>query len=106
MGTHYKEFLNLMDKFLFNLDSKPTFLGVISKFITMIKAGYLTQSEDTFGRKVYVYHGIALVDLGAKGGGNDLVFSIVGIRKPNGIDIVTGLTDLYSTRRFHTGIPG
>ena len=57
VDTNYKSFLDLIDEFLSNLDGKPTFLGGNSKLITKIKsvarrAGYLTQSEDAFGRKV------------------------------------------------------
>lgn len=103
LDTNYKEFLDLMDEFLSNLDGKPTFLGGNSKLITKIKAvarraGYLTQSEDAFGRKVDAYDGIILVDLGAKVGSNDPVVSIVNTRKPNGTTTVTGLTDLYAAR--------
>jgi len=103
VDTNYKSFLDLIDEFLSNLDGKPTFLGGNSKLITKIKsvarrAGYLTQSEDAFGRKVDAYDGIVLIDLGAKSGTNDPVISIVNTRTPNGTDIVTGLTDLYAAR--------
>jgi hypothetical protein len=103
LDTNYKQFLDSIDEFLSNLDGKPSFLGGNSKLITKIKsvarrAGYLTQSEDAFGRKVNSYDGIILVDLGAKAGSNDPVVSIIDSRKPNGIDIVTGLTDLYAGR--------
>ena len=103
VDTNYKQFLDLIDEFLSNLDGKPTFLGGNSKLITKIKsvarrAGYLTQSEDAFGRKVDAYDGIVLIDLGAKVGSNDPVVSIIDTRKPNGTDIVTGLTDLYAAR--------
>ena len=103
LDTNYKQFLDLIDEFLSNLDGTPTFLGGNSKLITKIKsvarrAGYLTQSEDTFGRKVDAYDGIVLIDLGAKEGTNDPVVSIVDTRKPNGTDIITGLTDLYAAR--------
>jgi len=103
LDTNYKQFLDLIDEFLSNLDGKPSFLGGNSKLITKIKsvarrAGYLTQSEDAFGRKVNSYDGIVLVDLGARAGSNDPVISIFDTRKPNGIDIVTGLTDLYAAR--------
>lgn len=103
VDTSYKEFLDLLDEFLSDLDGKPSFLGGNSKLITKIKsvarrAGYLTQSEDAFGRKVYAYDGIVLVDLGAKAGSNDPVVPIVSTRKPNGTDTVTGLTDLYAAR--------
>ena len=103
VDTNYKQFLDLLDEFLSNLDGTPTFLGGNSKLITKIKsvarrAGYLTQSEDAFGKKVDAYDGIVLVDLGAKAGTNDPVISIVDTRKPNGTDTVTGLTDLYAAR--------
>ena len=103
VDTNYKQFLDLLDEFLSNLDGTPTFLGGNSKLITKIKAvarraGYLTQSEDAFGKKVDAYDGIVLVDLGAKAGSNDPVISILDTRKPNGTDIVTGLTDLYAAR--------
>lgn len=103
LDTNYKQFMDLLDEFLSNLDGKPTFLGGNSKLITKIKsvarrAGYLTQSEDAFGRKVDAYDGIVLVDLGAKAGSNDPVVSIANSRKPNGTDAVTGLTDLYAAR--------
>ncbi len=101
VDTNYKQFLDLIDEFLSNLDGKPSFLGGNSKLITKIKAvarraGYLTQSEDAFGRTVDAYDGIVLVDLGAKAGSNNPVVSIVDTRKPNETDIVTGLTDLYA----------
>ncbi|MFL0194825.1 major capsid protein [Clostridium sp. WILCCON 0269] len=101
LDTNYKEFLDLLDEFLSNLDGKPTFLGGNSKLITKIKSvarrsGYLTRSEDAFGRKVDAYDGIVLVDLGAKVGSNDPVISIVDTRKPDGTDVIIGLTDLYA----------
>ncbi|MBW7572434.1 major capsid protein [Caproiciproducens faecalis] len=103
VDTNYKQFLDMLDEFLSNLDAAPTFLGGNSKLITKIKsvarrAGYLTQSEDAFGRKVDAYDGIPLVDLGAKVGSNDPVVSIVDTRKPDGTNAVTGLTDLYAAR--------
>src|SRR5665647_1983768 len=103
LDTNYKQFLDLVDEFLSNLDGKPSFLGGNSKLITKIKAvarraGYLTQSEDAFGRKVDNYDGIVLIDLGAKVGSNNPVVSIIDTRKPNGTDTVTGLTDLYAAR--------
>lgn len=103
LDTNYKQFLDLLDDFLSNFDGTPTFLGGNSKLITKIKAvarraGYLTQSEDAFGKKVDAYDGIVLVDLGAKVGSNNPVVSIIDTRKPNGTDTVTGLTDLYAAR--------
>ena len=103
VDTNYKQFLDLLDEFLSNLDGKPTFLGGNSKLITKIKAvarraGYLTQSEDAFGRKADAYDGIVLVDLGAKAGSNNPVVSVVDTRKLDGSTTITGLTDLYAAR--------
>ena len=79
-----------------------------SKMITRIKqvarrAGYLTQSEDAFGRKVDAYDGIPLVDLKyyTSVSGSTVsevpVVPIVDTRKPGSASSeVTGLTDIYA----------
>jgi len=106
VDTNYKTFLDLIDDFLSELDGKPTMLLGNSKLITKIRAvarraGYLTQSEDAFGRKVDSYDGIPLLDLGYFVNDSNVAVPTVPIidtRKPNGTDIVTGLTDLYAVR--------
>lgn len=95
VDTNYKVFMDKLDEFLALLSMKPSALMGNSKLITRIKqvarrAGYLTQSEDAFGRKVEEYDGIPLVDLGDKPGSNNPVVPIVTR------DAVTGLTDLYA----------
>lgn len=97
LDANYKKFLDALDDFLALLDGKPSALKGNSKMITKIKqvarrAGYLTQSEDAFGRKVDNYDGIPLVDLGDKPGLNNPVVPIVTR------GAVTGLTDLYAAR--------
>lgn len=102
-STKMYTFIEMLDEFLSNLDGKPTFLASNSKLINKIKAvarnmGYMTRSEDAFGRSVDSYDGIPLIDLGEKAGNNNPIIPIVNTRKPNGTDTVTGLTDLYAAR--------
>jgi hypothetical protein len=101
LDSNYKTFMDELDEFLSLLDEKPSFLAGNSKMITKIRqvarrAGYLTHSEDAFGRKVDAYDGIPLVDLGDKPGSNNPVVPIV-TRTINAAS-VTGLTDLYAGR--------
>ena len=114
LDANYKKMLDELDNFLAELDGKPTFLLGNSKLMTKIKAvarraGYLTSSEDAFGRKAEGYDGIPLVDLGSfvnVGGLSVPTTAIVDTRKPNGSDIVTGLTDLYAVRLGQDGFHG
>lgn len=111
MDTNYKAFLDALDDFLSTLDGKPSFLAGNSKLITKIKsvarrAGYFSQSEDAFGRKVDNYDGIPLIDLGEKPGSTLPVVPIVNTRKPDGSNTVTGLTDLYAARLALDGFHG
>lgn len=113
LDNNYKEFLDLLDAFISELDGKPTMLMGNSKLMTKIRsvarrAGYLTQSEDAFGRKVYSYDGIPLVDLEyyVKDGTTVPVVPIVDTRQPNGSDTVTGLTDLYAVQVAINGFHG
>ncbi|MBM4762713.1 major capsid protein [Bacillus sp. B15-48] len=93
-------FLDQLDNFLAELDGKPTMLMGNSKLITKIqsiarRAGYLTQSEDAFGRKVNGYDGIPLVDLGYFYNGSQTV-PTVGIEARTVETEQTGLTDLFA----------
>ena len=114
VDTNYKKALDELDNFLAELDGKPSFLLGNSKLMTKIKAvarraGYLTASEDAFGRKVDAYDGIPLLDLGSFvniGGVAVPVTAIVDTRKPDGSTVVTGLTDLYAVRLGLDGFHG
>ncbi|MEG1502529.1 MAG: hypothetical protein RR370_03970, partial [Synergistaceae bacterium] len=71
MDTNWKSFLDILDEFEASTADRPTAWIGNSKLITKIKgiarrAGYFTQSEDAFGRKIDGYNGIPLIDLGAK----------------------------------------
>lgn len=57
IDTNRKVFLDALDEFLAEISGTPSMIMGNSKMITRIKqvarrAGYLTQSEDAFGRKV------------------------------------------------------
>lgn len=105
------DFMDELDNFLSELDEKPTALMGNNRLITKIKgvarrAGYLTESEDAFGRSVAGYDGIALVDLGDKPGSNQPVVPIES-RDPDGDGTsTTGLTDLYAARMGLDGFHG
>lgn len=97
--------LDAIDSFLAELDGRPTMLMGNNKLITKIKsvarrAGYLTQSEDAFGRTVDAYDNIPLVDLGyfvqVSGGTPTTVPVVPIVSRTINAQNVTGLTDLYA----------
>ena len=97
--------LDAIDSFLAELDGRPTMLMGNGKLITKIKsvarrAGYLTQSEDAFGRTVQSYDGIPLVDLGyfvqVSGGTPTTVPVVPIVERTIGGTATSGLTDLYA----------
>lgn len=104
LDTNYKEFLDLLDAFLSELSGKPSMLMGNSKLMTKIRsvarrAGYLTQTEDAFGRKVSAYDGIPLLDLEyySNGSGTVPTVKIIDTRQPGTADApVKGLTDLFA----------
>ncbi len=93
-------FLELIDDFLSELDGKPSMLMGNNKLINKIKAvarraGYLTTTEDAFGRTVQAYNDIPLVDLGYFYNGTE-TNPIVPIEERTVGTAQTGLTDLYA----------
>lgn len=102
--------LDLIDDFLSELDGRPTMLLGNSKLITKIKsvarrAGYLTQSEDAFGRTVSGYDGIPLVDMGYYYNGSATVPCVPIVTRTVGTE-QTGLTDLYAVSLGLDGFHG
>ncbi|WP_339063567.1 major capsid protein [Tepidibacillus marianensis] len=114
LDDNYKEFMDILDDFLAELDGKPSMLLGNSKLISKIKsvarrAGYLTASEDAFGRKVNGYDGIPLVDLEWYVNAAGLAVPttpIVDTRTPDGATVVPGLTDLFAVRLGLDGFHG
>ncbi len=114
IDTNYKAFLDLMDAFLAELDGVPDMLMGNSKLITKLKAcarraGYLTQSEDAFGRQVDSYNGIKFVDLSYYYNGTTTLPIVPIVSRKHNETTVPGLTDLYAARfaldGFHAASP-
>lgn len=104
LDSNAQTLLDMLDEFLSGMDGTPTMLMGNRELMTKIRsaarrAGYLTKSEDAFGRTVTGYNGIPLVDLGEYYNGSATVHTVpnVDTRKPGGASsAVTGLTDLYA----------
>ncbi len=108
LDKNYLGFMDMLDSFLSELDGRPTFLLGNSKLMTKIRAvarraGYLTPSEDAFGRKVDTFDGIPLIDLGYYVDENNKSIPTVTIGERN---TVSGLTDLYAVRLGLDGFHG
>ncbi len=103
IDTNYKRFLDTLDDFLSGLDGKPDALLGGSKIISRIqavarRAGYLTQSEDSFGRKANGYNGIEFIDLGKYFDGEATSDVIKPYTATVGESETTGLCDLYAVK--------
>ncbi|MGJ9460292.1 major capsid protein [Oceanobacillus sp. CF4.6] len=103
--------LDLIDDYLSELDGRPSALFGNSKLITKIKsvarrAGYLTSSEDGFGRTVTGYDGIPLVDLGYFYNGTATVPVSPIVDRTVATVAETGLTDLYAAGLGMDGFHG
>jgi len=114
VDTNYKVVLDLMDEFLAELDGMPGMLMGNSKLITKLKAcarraGYLTPSEDAFGKQVDSYNGIKFVDLDYYYNGATTLPIVPIVSRTHATTTVTGLTDLYAARfaldGFHAASP-
>lgn len=69
LDKNYKTMLDMLIEFLSGIDGKPDFLVGNGLAIAKLKsvayrAGYLTKSEDSFGRNVQGYDDIPFLDLG------------------------------------------
>lgn len=103
LDTNYKKFLDTLDDFLSGLDGKPDALLGGSKIISRIqavarRAGYLTQNEDSFGRKANGYNGIEFIDLGKYFDGTATSDVIKPYTATVGESETTGLCDLYAVK--------
>lgn len=110
LDTNYKTFLDMLDEFLSGFDGKPDLLMGNAKLMTKIRscarrAGYLSQTENSFGKKIEAYNDIPLMDLGYYYDGS-LTVPVTEIYT-SGAN--TGLTDLYGVGlgldAFHAASP-
>lgn len=111
VDANYKRILDMLDEFLSGLDGKPDALLGSSKLISKLqgvarRAGYLSQNEDSFGRRATGYNGIQFVDLGEYFDGTNTV-GVAGqysASKTTGegdsavTTTTTGLCDLYAVK--------
>jgi hypothetical protein len=110
LNSNKFKLLDELDNFLAELDGRPAMLMGNGKLITKIKsvarrAGYLTNTEDGFGRTVNGYDNIPLVDLGHFYNGTGTV-PVVPIEGRTVGTAQTGLTDLYAVSLGMDGFHG
>ena len=94
VDANYKEFLDLLDEFLMNLDGTAGALMGNVKMIAKLRAvsrraGMYQITKNDFGQQVEMYGNVPWIDLGAKAGTNDPVVETDG---------TTGQTSLYAVR--------
>ncbi|MCI9463377.1 MAG: phage capsid protein [Lachnospiraceae bacterium] len=116
LDQNYKTLLDLLDEFLASLSGRPDCIMANTSMLTKLKAaarraGYLTHSEDSFGRSVDSYDGIPFMDMGYYAKKNDngtyTEMPCVPIQaRTIGTDEVTGLTDIYAPVINITGFHG
>ncbi len=102
-----------LDELVAALAERPTALLGNSKSIARVQqiarwAGYLSQVEDAFGRKVSAFDGIPLIDLGDKPGASSPIIPIEA-RDLDGAGAgvsISGLTDLYAVNLDLAGFHG
>ncbi|MEW8955768.1 major capsid protein [Clostridium sp.] len=101
VDTNYKDFLDLLDEFLSELDGTPNMLMGNAKLMSKIRAcarraGYLTQAEDAFGKKVDSYNNIPLVDLGYYVDNTGTIPTVKIQKRTISANETDGLTDLFA----------
>lgn len=112
VDENYMTLLDKIDELLAEIDGVPSMIMGNAKLITKIKAvarraGYLTPTEDAFGRQVDSYNGIPLVDLGYYVTDEGNTVPVIGIEtRTIDEEPVTGLTDLYVVRIGINGFHG
>lgn len=111
LDANYKVFLDMLDEFLSEFDGAPDMLLGNAKLITRIRsaarrAGYLTHSEDAFGRPVSGYNGIPLIDLGYYWNGSATVPTVPIYEQEASAQSTGGLTDLYAVSNGLDGFHG
>lgn len=105
VDANYKTVMDMLDEALSELCGRPNFIMANTSMINKLKqvarrAGYMTRSEDAFGRSVDGYDGIPFLDMKyyphkeADGSYTERPIIPIGTRTI-GKDAVSGLTDIY-----------
>lgn len=111
LDSNYKAFVDRMFDFFALLDGTPHALlmnrSMHSRLRSVaMRAGYLTESEDAFGRKVTAFDGIPFIDLGDRPGSSNPVIPTES-RDLDGAGAnpaISGLTDIYAVRLGLDGV--
>ncbi|MHB9909242.1 major capsid protein [Clostridium botulinum] len=101
VDANYKDFLDILDEFLSELDGTPNMLMGNNKLIAKIRAcarraGYLTKTEDGFGKQVDAYNNIPLLDLGYYVDNTGTVPTVKIQKRTVASTETDGLTDLFA----------
>lgn len=104
MDENYKAFLDMMDEFVSKMQGKPSMFLTNSKAKTKLKgiarrAGYYSQSLDSFGKSVDMWDGVPIVDLEEYFDGTNTTPCVK-------IDALTGETDIYAVTIAKDGFHG
>lgn len=101
--SNYQTMLDMLNEFLSGIDGKPAMFLGNSKVIAKLKsvaqrAGYLTKTEDAFGKTARGYDDIIFYDMGNYYNGSATAPCVPIYQTGSGSSIVTGLTDLYAVQ--------
>lgn len=101
--SNYQTMLDMLNEFLSGIDGKPAMFLGNSKVIAKLKsvaqrAGYLTKTEDAFGKTARGYDDIIFYDMGNYYNGSATTPCVPIYQTGSGSSIVTGLTDLYAVQ--------
>lgn len=101
VDANYKKCVDMLNEFLSGLDGKPNLILGNSKLIAKLKSiamrcGYLSKTEDAFGRTAAGYDDIPFVDMGQYYNGSASTPCVPIYTTGTGDSAVTGLTDLYA----------
>lgn len=103
LDTNYKSMIDMLNEFLSGLDGKPAMFLGNSKIIAKLKsiafrAGYMTQTEDAFGKTAQGYDNIVFYDMGNYYNGTSTTPCVPIYETGTSTAKVTGLTDLYAVQ--------
>ncbi len=103
LDTNYKSMIDMLNEFLSGLDGKPAMFLGNSKIIAKLKsiafrAGYITKTEDAFGKTAQGYDDIIFYDMGNYYNGSSTVPCVPIYETGESSSKITGLTDLYAVQ--------
>lgn len=103
LDTNYKLCIDMLNEFIGGINGKPAMFLGNSKIIAKLKsiafrAGYITKSEDKFGKSAQGYDNIIFFDMENYYDGSATTPCVPIYTSGSGSSTVTGLTDLYAVQ--------